>query len=105
MTRQLTGAPLLYSLVLKHSGDRYHCAMNRAAQEYSFTGGLAELGVDMGFTYTETCGIMSGWDHAVGRSGTSDAVQFVHREQNPEEFDRGFEIGERAAGIAGLVEV
>lgn len=99
MSNELKGAALLYALVLDNPG---YCALSRACKGLGLVGQLDKLRERLGLTEPESLGVMVGWDDAVGKRAIANCVRSVSRPKNPEEFDRGYEIGKKAASLAGV---
>ncbi len=107
MSNQLSGASLLYAMVLENSDG---CALVRAARglgvfdrlHSDLRFNLSHVGEQLGFTRRESAGIMAGWDDSIGHYSTAESVTNCSRPGNPDEFDRGYEIGKNAARIAGV---
>lgn len=83
---------LIAAVVTHEAGtDRRTCALMRVALDSE--GGLDNTGDRLGFSSTECSGIADGWDLTSGRFNYG--MCSIHRADDPEAYDRGFELGKR----------
>jgi hypothetical protein len=98
---------------------RSGCALDRLAQKQNVKGDLMDVGESIGLSYSESIGVMDGWDEAKGytplyRTGKSlmtengewaatrwKEVRYVRIVIDETEYWAGVELGQRLCAYAG----
>lgn len=92
----------LIKICREWSGGKHQCALQRIPGARSFDSRLSDVAVQNGFTASEACGIMDGWDSMSLEIQGIPNSRRLHIEMwrgvgdNQEEYQRGLETGRRA---------